>query len=72
MGMLPLMEVDWDGDGDGTYGGGGGGRGYDGGYEGVYEGGAEVTWHRPNLMQMVEVLSAAMARGGARRGLDVA
>jgi hypothetical protein len=65
--MLPLTdlaEVDFytDDESRGRGGSDRGGRGR----------GGEGTWHNPNLMQMVEMLSAVMARKGAGEGLDVA
>ncbi|KAK4127913.1 hypothetical protein N657DRAFT_678441 [Parathielavia appendiculata] len=46
--------------------------GGEGGGREVRGGGGEGTWHNPNLMQMAEMLSAAMAGSGAGKALDVA
>jgi hypothetical protein len=75
--MLPLTEVDYDGDQDGGGHGGGGGYGggvvYRGGRKGARKGmtGEGTAWHNPNLMQQAEMLGAVMSRKGAGEALDV-
>lgn len=70
MAMLPLTEVEWDWD---VYGWGGDGSGRVlGEAVGKEWKGVKGTWHNPNLMQMAEMLSAAMATRGAGEPLDVA
>jgi hypothetical protein len=63
--MLPLTELELDGNDD-LYGAGVSGS------RGSWCGGSLTTWHNPNLMQMVETLRAVMiAKRNALEGIPV-